>query len=279
MSKGLSVNKHPGKREITGGQSLKQLGNQIRELKSHVPDLIPIDSIPVMEVFQNLFPMKDQNRQAIAESIRTNGFDPKKAVLIGCFPDGSRSLVDGYTRRAGSLDAGQSDIYAWHQDFESIDAALDWALHEQIDRRNLSESEIYEFVLKIDQVKGKGRKENGYKGRSSQKTAELVGTSPRKVERIRTVERLATEEQKEAIHTGEKSVYRVYQEIKEMAPNGVNSSKKERAWSVEVRGSTIVLDRSGDILPLINFELLNTLYGAPADKIRQVIEKYLEKVL
>lgn len=279
MPKKLTVNKNPEKREITGGQSAAQLGNQIRDLKSRVPDLIPIESIPIMEVFKDLFPMKSQNREAIAESIQKNGFDPKKAVLIGNFPDGSRSLVDGYTRRAGSLDAALTDIYAWNQDFESIDAAIDWALHEQLDRRNLSESETYEFVLKIDQVKGKGRKTNEYRGKSAIKTAELVGTSPRKVERIRTVEKLATPEQKKAIHNGEKSVYRVYQEIKENAPNGANSPKPEKNWIVEVRGSSVVLDRKGEILPLVNFTSMETLYGAPSGKIRAVVEKYLEKVL
>ena len=329
MGKALTARKNPAKKNMTGGQSIAQLGKEIQDLRTQIPRLVPLESIPVLEIFETLFPIKEQNRESIAASIRSQGFDPKKAVLIGVFPDGRRSLVDGYTRRAGAREVGLSEIYAWEQEFDSIEDAVDWALHEQMDRRNISEAEMYEFVLRVDQIKGKGRKDNGYKGRSSQRTADIVGTSPRTVERIRSVANLANEEQIQEIRSGEKSVYRIYQEIKgsrpkkteappseeekppvpeevphtpgevepegaqekakgaedkEMTPRGVNSSdpapkKPERNWAVEVRGSSLTLIRGKDELPLVNFSTMETLYGAPSEKLRKVVEVYLEGIL
>ena len=281
MARGLTVKANPGKEKMTGGLSLNQLSEQIRELKSQIPIKISIDAIPIMEVFENLFPMKVANRKAIGDSIRAKDFDRKKAVLIGVFPDGSRSLVDGFTRRAGSLDAGKTEIYAWEQEFESVEAAIDWAMHEQIDRRNLSESELYDYVLKIDEKTGKGYQADGYSGKSSKRTADIIGTSARKVEQIRTIEKDASHQQKEEIRSGKKSVNKAYKELKaeQKAQRCASEEKPERNWEVKTYIGKVSLIRNDEEVVLVNYTTLETLYGAPAEKIRKVVEQYLEKIL
>jgi len=282
MAKGLTINSSPGKRGITGSQSLSQLSEQIRELREFTPKLVTIESIPIMQEFQELFAMKDQNRQAIGESIGIRGFERNKAVTIGLFPDGSSSLVDGFTRRAGSLDNGLSEIYAWYVEFESVEAAIEWAIHEQLDRRNLSDADIYEYVLRVDQLTGKGKKADGYKGKSSERTAAVVGTSARKVERIRTVEKNATEDEKEKIRTGEESVNSTYQKLKDRkkAPNGANSELTSRNWKVNAGGTTITLWREDqEEMVLLRFDTMDFMFGAPVEQLRKVIEKHMEKIL
>ncbi len=296
MAKTLSVNKSPGKRDITGGQSLSQLSQEIRVLKSKVPVWMPIEGIPVMEEFKNLFRIKPLNRERITESIRLNGFDEKFSVIIAVFPDGTQSLAAGFTRKASAHDAGLTEIPAWTQEFPSVKAAIEWALHEQYDRRNLSDDEIYESVLRIDEYTKNGT--HGFEGKSSVRTAEIAGISARKVEQIRTVDRQATEDQKEAIRSGDKSVNGIYQEIagerraQRCAPEGDNGSPEQgdpraqdctpsaRDWEIESRGAKICLVRNGEAITLLSFESMHILYnGAPEKELRKVIKEYMEKIL
>jgi len=308
MAKGLTVNKNPGKRELTGGQSLAQLSEKIRALKGRVPVWMAIDAIPVMDAFENLFCIKIKNLESIKGSIQTNGFDEKFAVIIGAFPDGTRSLIAGFTRKKAAAMCQLDQIPAWTQEFESVEAAIEWALHEQYDRRNLSDDEIYESVLRIDEFSKNGT--YGFGGKSSLRTADIAGISARKVEQIRTVDKTATEEQKEAIRTGDKSINGIYQEIKgksekaqhcansrdstepeqERAPCGApekaqscaNQPVPERNWSLEIRGANVILVRKDkdEEMVLINFSAMNLLYnGAPEKKLLKVVEEYMEKVL
>ena len=283
MAKGLTVNKTPGKKGITGTQSLSQLSQELRNLKSRVPVWMSIESIPVMEEFENLFRIKDINLEKITESIRNSGFDEKFSLIIAAFPDGTRSLIAGFTRKAGASASGMKDVPTWTVDFPSIEAAIEWALHEQYDRRNLSDDEIYESVLRIDEFTKKGI--NGFQGKSSVLTAEIAGISARKVEQIRTVDQKGTEEQKEAVRTGQKSVNQTYREIAnkrkaQCCASSAAENPTERNWSVEVRGSNIVLIRDDDSIPLVNFQAMNLLYnGAPVSQLKKAVEDYMSKRL
>lgn len=281
MAKGLSVNRNPAKKSLTGGQSLNQLSKELRDLKEKVPVWMPIEAVPVMDEFKNLFKIKDFNLEKITESILENGFDEKFSLIVAAFPDGSRSLIAGYTRKEGAAAAGMTDVPTWTVDFPSIESAIEWALHEQYDRRNLSDDEIYESVLRIDEFTKKGS--HGFKGKSSVLTAEIAGISARKVEQIRTVDQKGTEEQKEEIRSGHKSVNQAYREIAGNRKAQHCAQRPElppRNWTVEERGSRIVLIRNEDEIPLISFEAMNLIYGgAPVNGLIKVIEGYLNKRL
>ncbi len=281
MARGLTVKANPGKEKMTGGLSLNQLSEQIRELRAKVPVITSPENIPTGEPFVSLFPIQQRNLESIMESIGQNGFDPRKALIVGIFPDGTSFLVDGHTRLSAVKALGLEEVPMWHQTFDSVDDAVDWALHEQIDRRNLSESELYDYVLKVDQMKSRGRGDSAYKGKSSERTADIVGTSPRKVEQIRTVERDASEQQKEAIRSGDKSVNQTYREIKgkDKAQHCANSREPERNWVVKTYIGKVSLIRNGEEVVLVNYTTMETLYGAPAEKLRKVVEQYLEKIL
>ena len=78
-------------------------------------------------------------------------------------------------------------------------------------------------------------------GRTSKKTAELLGTSPTKVEKLRTINSHATPEIRESLTKGDISVNRAYNEtmrhrragenhIREVAPE---DAKKERLKALE----------------------------------------------
>jgi hypothetical protein len=90
---------------------------------------------------------------------------------------------------------------------------------------NLTQTEILRCIEKVDQLKERGGDrdtESGiYKpkaspyaiGKSAEKTAKIVGVSPRTVERARTV--LADPEEKAALLQGKKSIHKASQDAKE----------------------------------------------------------------
>jgi len=314
MAKSLTVKKNPAKQGLTGGHSLSKLAEQIRELRSKIPTLVAPESIPTGEPFVSLFRIKEVNESEITESMLKDGFDHTEGLIIGTFPDGKTLLVDGHTRRKCALNAGIEMVPVWYQDFESITAARQWARWKQVKgRRNLNDAELYEAILDMDEQKERGRGESNYSGKSSQRTAEFLGTSRSKVEKTRFVDKNATEEQKEAILSGEKSVNRVYQEIKEKASNEANNhadrknreialseaNSKEtgkayhggtraqdcapvptRDWTIEARGSKICLIRKEEAIVLLSYEAMQLLYdGAPEKQLLKAVREYMEKIL
>jgi hypothetical protein len=85
---------------------------------------------------------------------------------------------------------------------ETEDEALLYAIHNQRDRRNLTDGEILGCIQLLDRRKKTGPKDNSAQScakpqRSSETTGETLGTSPRKVERARSVLDYADEETKE----------------------------------------------------------------------------------
>jgi hypothetical protein len=87
-------------------------------------------------------------------------------------------------------------------------------------RRSLTDAELLKCVTVLDERKKTGPKNSftpsGVKlGASSETTAELLGVSPRTVERVRTVLDHAPEPLREAVERGEKTVNAAYTETQE----------------------------------------------------------------
>jgi hypothetical protein len=103
---------------------------------------------------------------------------------------------------------------------------MDYAIANQRDRRNLTDAELAGLVMVVDkrQSKGgdRGNQHTGGKasgdalpcevlnGKSSHVTAELTGTSPKKVEKIRAIadyaERTGDHEERDAVLNGKISI-------------------------------------------------------------------------
>lgn len=96
---------------------------------------------------------------------------------------------------------------------------MEYAIHLQRDRRNLTDADIFACVKALDRrcAHGGDRRSENFKpsidgmkttGRSAgaKRTAEIVGTSSTKVERARMVLDHADEDTKDAVLRGEKSI-------------------------------------------------------------------------
>jgi hypothetical protein len=110
----------------------------------------------------------------------------------------SNVVVDGHTRRLAAIDASSQVVVCYH-DFANEDEALDYAIANQRDRRNLDDGELLRLLEVRDKRKQRGAHVgNQYTGvektsseviskSSSVATAELVGASRTKVEKARAI--------------------------------------------------------------------------------------------
>jgi hypothetical protein len=170
-----------------------------------------LDQIVKAEPFASLYAIKPDVLAAIKADMAEKGFDHSKPVNVWKRADGSRVLVDGYTRMRAVEELGFMKLTAYEMSFADDAEALAYAIHTQRDRRNISDAELLHLVEIVDKPQEGQKKPIAPSGaneikpkKTAEITAEQVGTSTRQVERARTV--LDDPEQAEAVLAGRKSI-------------------------------------------------------------------------
>jgi ParB-like chromosome segregation protein Spo0J len=178
-----------------------------------------LDQITKAEPFASLFTIKSEIFEAIMADMKANGFDPSKPINVWKKPDGTRVLIDGYTRVRAAEELCLLRVTAYEKTFASEAEALTYAIHTQKDRRNLSDAELLRLIKLVD------RPQDGFNttlaafeatGEKPMKTADItaaaIGTSRAKVERARAV--LADPDEATAVRMGEKTIHQAAQDAK-----------------------------------------------------------------
>jgi len=178
-----------------------------------------LDQLTKAEPFSSLFAIKPEVFEAIKADMAVNGFDPSKPVNVWRKPDGTRVLIDGYTRVRAAEELGLLRVTAYEKTFASEAEALAYAIHTQKDRRNLSDAELLRLIELVD------RPQTGFNTRvasieatdskprkTAEVTADTIGTSRAKVERARAV--LSDPEEAAAVRRGEKSIHQAAEAAK-----------------------------------------------------------------
>lgn len=215
----------------------------------------------IREPFKSLFPKQPSVVSAIREHMSQFGYDMAHPLILGAGPWTSEPvLIDGHTRLMIADELGVTYVPDIEKYFETEDDAIEYAIHNQRNRRNLTTAEIVNCVAILDERKKPEFRGNQYtsgqaqncappktdtqptfdvaesvaavvnaipKGKSAEQTANLLGISTRKVEQVRTI--LAPEtpaEIKQAVMSGEKSINRAYEEVK-LAKKQTDDIKKE----------------------------------------------------
>lgn len=196
--------------------------------------------------FIGLFPMNDNVKNAIKEDMEDNRFDQSKPIDVW-----NGICIDGHTRLQAAIEA---KINVWifeHNEIKTEEQALEYAIHNQRDRRNLTDADIIRCVEVLDKRKKSGertdlknltptevRLTDVVSGPTSEHTAKIIGTSPGKVEKVRTVLDYGDNETKEAVKSGEMSINKAYNEIQEKRGqetkktfNQVNENIEWAKWS------------------------------------------------
>ena len=175
-------------------------------------------------LFAELFPFKPAVFEAVKWAMAQWGYDPSQPIIVW---DEGQVVIDGHTRIKAAQEAGITDIPVHYKSFATEDEALAYAIHLQRNRRNLTDGEIIRCIEALDRRKQRGgdhksakfqeksKAPDGAIDKTSQETARVIGISPRKVERTRTILEHADEEMKEAVQAGEMSINKAYQVTQE----------------------------------------------------------------
>lgn len=178
-----------------------------------------LDQLTKAEPFSSLFTIKPEVFEAIKADMAVNGFDPSKPVNVWRKPDGTRVLIDGYTRVRAAEELGLLRVTSYEKTFASEAEALAYAIHTQKDRRNLSDAELLRLIELVD------RPQEGFRApiapigaieagsaKTAAITADAIGISARKVERARAV--LSDPEEAAAVRHGEKTIHQAAEAAK-----------------------------------------------------------------
>lgn len=190
------------------------------------------------DILKSLFPVDKKVLSCIYSDIGKNGFDKSKPINVW-----KNKIVDGYTRVLAARKAGVKEVPVCEHEFKDVDEAIEYAIHCQVARRNLTDAEIKSCVDVMDKRKKVGRpvssnskelqtklapdganlqrkpaiiKDSGSgksEGKSAKELAEKIGVSPRKIERTRAVLAKGSEEDKEAVDKGELSINKAYEKV------------------------------------------------------------------
>ncbi len=175
-----------------------------------------VSDLKTEEPFSTLFPIREKTVEAIAEDMRAHGYDRAKPVTVWA---GRGVVIDGHTRLAAAKRAGLTEIPVVFRKFDGEDEALEYAIHEQRNRRNLTDADIIRFVAALDKRRSRGRNHRAEEAReeiassevyktSAAETAKRIGVSKTRVENARAVSDSNDAALKEAVATGQMSLHK-----------------------------------------------------------------------
>src|SRR6056297_1416408 len=176
--KKLSITENPEKSQLTNTGS-----KQFVKLKLN-------STIQIAEPFTTVFPINENLLDTIVEDMRQREFDNSQPLLI--WKD-REVVLDGHTRLKAAEKAGIQQVPVYETSFASEAEALEYVIHLQKDRRNLTDSELYTCIMELDkrlphggdrkseEIKSlsnllKKQASDGCSGPSRNRTAEVVGT-------------------------------------------------------------------------------------------------------
>lgn len=188
-------------------------------------ELISLSRLKREPPFSTLFAIKPDIKDGIVSNMREVGFDESKPVDVW---RQTMVVVDGNTRIESAIDAGIDEVYIFYHDFENKAEALEYAIHNQRNRRNITDSELLRCIEALDEMKPRGGDVKSQEAKekskrtfvlfdsnqsSRERTAETLGIGERKVKESRKV--LSDPVKKGEVLSGEKTIHKAYAEIKE----------------------------------------------------------------
>ena len=236
--------------------------------------------------FNKLFAINPDTLQAITNSMEDNGYDPAFPVVLW-----GDILIDGNTRLQAAIESGIKEIPMLRKEFDSEKDALEYAIHNQRNRRNITEAEILHRIELLDKPmskkeagKLKGSKDESKSNfeiktaseKSHVKTAKVLGVGASKVSDARTV--LKDKKAKKEVESGKKTISKAAKEVREKKsaekPNKETKGKLEMIPVIidtlrQFKGKTVEIEE----IITSSFETLMEANGAKATNANKVEEE------
>lgn len=223
--------------------------------------LMPIQTLHTAAPFKNLFPIQESVLNDMVEDMKgARGFDCAFPIII--WAGHKVTVIDGHTRLAAAQRIHLNKVPVMLKEFADEGEALLYAIRAQRIRRTLSQEELLNCLAELDKRNAVGRPGKtatnvAISGRTSESTAELLGISRGKVEKLRTINDHAPSNIRDAVASGSMSVDKGYKET-------VKKRRQEKATSSK--------PLSIEELKTLKNERLNALQR----NIEKTIRKYLE---
>lgn len=165
-----------------------------------------LDEIKINPDLSAVFDKDEKVLAAIIKSMTAEGYDDAEPVVLW---KETGEIVDGHTRYEAAVKAGLYEIPVVERSFENFEEAKTYTEHRQFDRRNLTQAEIYERAVNLENAA-----EKTGKGRTSEKLAEELGVSASTIQHARTVEKKASDEVKQKVKNNEMTINQAYQTVR-----------------------------------------------------------------
>ena len=176
-----------------------------------------VKDIISIKPFNNLFAIDTVVLDAVTESMKKTGYDNAFPVVVW-----EDVCIDGHTRLIAAEKVGIEKVPVLLKNFQNEQVALEYAVHNQRDRRNLSEAELLHCIQIIDKPltkseagkkKGKSLDEKKEKITPTHKTtAKVLKIGESKVVDARTV--LGDESALNDVESGKKTISQAAKEVR-----------------------------------------------------------------
>ena len=136
--------------------------------------------------FNSIFPIQTPVLQRIVDRMKKIGFDPAHPILV--WKRGSDAVViDGHTRLQAALSLGIRDIPVIFREFDNPGDALDYAVSQQVERRNMTPADMLRYIEAADKLLERGRKKLAPNGANSEDHPVQHGKSAAKLAEVLNV--------------------------------------------------------------------------------------------
>jgi ParB family chromosome partitioning protein len=225
-----------------------QAQKQPLEASKPKSDTTPSKMMKVSEIvtkppFSSLFVVKSETRAGITKDMKENGFDKAFPIILW-----GNVLVDGNTRLLVARELEIEEVPVEVKEFEDQQSALEYAIHNQRDRRNISDAELLACIEVLDekmsrqQAGAKGGNKAAKETPSHEKTAKTLKVSKTKVSEARAV--LSDEKATKEVKAGKKTISKAAKEVRE-AKKQVKEVKKIDKTRIEAVAEVMKNDFAG----------------------------------
>lgn len=199
------LNNLMAKAKATTTKAAQSIENAAKSINTDKIKWISIEKIVIDPELKGIFKQEEKEIVNISEDMKINGYNPANPITLSQ----DNINIDGH-RYLAALRAGLKKVAVIYKHFDSRQEMLSYAYAQQLNRRNLSDSEIFLSSQKLKALTD----ENGKKAKTDVEIAEQLQISPRQVAKMKEVEKKASSETMDKIISGETTVNKVYNEIK-----------------------------------------------------------------
>lgn len=206
---------------------LTKIQTTVQKSNSDKIKWVNISTLKIDTEIESIFIQKEADIKNISDDMLVNGFDPVHPIVL-CFsktePELNGIIADGHTRYKAAKKSGIEKVAIVYKDFQSKEELIKWVYQNQLSRRNLSDSELFNAYIALRNIVNK----NGKKEKSDEEIAKELDISRRQVSKMKEVEKKASPETFNAFKDGKISLYHAYSQMKK------DENQKEQTKSKDI---------------------------------------------